>query len=476
MQSRRDQVQAHMFIMGRLSAGMLRADPDISDTPQRRTSRGVVIGVVISVLLGLGTFLFGLIKPGGATAWQVPGAVVVEKESGARWLYLAGELHPVLNQASARLVAGADMTVHTVSANSLVGTPRGATIGIPGAPDGLPSPGALSSDPWLSCAAPVDGKRDFTALIGEAEGTGLTKDEGALVSGPDGAVFLVWFGHKLRMDTESAGPAALGYSTADPIAVPAGFLNALPTGPDLVAPEVAGRGNPGPQLAGAPSVVGQLFRDAAGKPYLLAESGLVPLTDTLFKLISGDPRTQAAAYGGQPVQPRQIGASDITAHSAPAAAKDELTRGGAFPAAPPQLVGDDDKQALCVSTTPAPAVTSVSLVDRSVVDAARPTLPQPGIALSCTRPDRVGVEPGTGVLVAVEPSGETPSPTLFLVADNGVKYPVPSAEVAGALGYAAPPVAMPALLVDQLATGPALDPAAAGRPVTELPPVTPPQC
>ncbi|MEV0699369.1 type VII secretion protein EccB [Saccharopolyspora sp. NPDC050389] len=483
MQSRRDQVQAHMFVMGRLSAGMLRADPDIADTPQRRTSRGVSIGIIVSVLLGLGTFLFGLIKPGGATAWQAPGAIVVEKESGARWIYLDGALHPVLNQASARLLAGDRLQVHTVSENSLLGTPRAAPIGIPGAPDGLPTAAALSSDPWLSCAAPAGptgptgGARDFAMLVGEADGMPLTETDGALVAGPDGAVFLVWSSRKLRMDTESAGPAALGYGTTDPIKVPAGFLNALPTGPDLVAPEIANRGEAGPQLAGAPSVIGQLFRDAAGKPYLLTKAGLVPLTDTLFKLIGGDPRTQAIAYGGQPVEPRRIGAKDITAHTAPPAAKGDLTRDGAFPEVPPALVPDDEEQALCASTTPGPPVsTSVSLVPEAVVAEAKPVVPQPGITVSCPRPDRVAVPPGSGVLVSALSTGDVAQSTTYLVADNGVKYPVPSTDAASKLGYTTPPVAMPAMLVDLLPTGPALDPAKAGQPVTALPPVTPAQC
>ncbi|WP_132492582.1 type VII secretion protein EccB [Saccharopolyspora elongata] len=475
MQSRRDQVQAHMFVMGRLSAGMLRADPDISDTPQRRTTRGVVIGLIVALLIGIGTFLFGLIKPGGATSWKVPGAVVVEKETGARWLFLDGALHPVLNQASARLIAGPELVVHTVSENSLLGTPRGVPIGIPGAPDGLPTADALLSDPWLSCAAPVKGgARDFTMLVAEADGTPLTATDGALVAGPDGAVFLVWGGQKLRMSTESAGPAALGYGTTDPIKVPAGFLNALPTAPDLVAPEIPGRGTPGPQLAGAPSVVGQVFVDAANKPYLLGQAGLVPLTDTVFKLISGDPKTQAVAYGGKPVEPKRIGASDLTAHSAAPAAKGELTGGGAFPEKPPVLVEDDDDQALCASTTPGPSVTSVSLLPKEIVDAAKPVPPQPGVALSCPRPDRVSLSPGHGVLVVPQTAGR--ASTMFLVADTGVKYPIPSPEAAAQLGYEVPPVTMPTLLVDQLPTGPALDPAMAGRPVSELPPVTTPQC
>ena len=66
MQSKRDQVQAHMFLMGRLTSGMLRSDPDAPESPQGRTNRGVAIGVIIAILLAAGSFVIGLISPGKA--------------------------------------------------------------------------------------------------------------------------------------------------------------------------------------------------------------------------------------------------------------------------------------------------------------------------------------------------------------------------------------------------------------------------
>ncbi|MFE0022697.1 type VII secretion protein EccB [Amycolatopsis sp. NPDC059021] len=480
MRSRRDQVQAHMFIMGRLSAGMLRADPDIPDTPQRRTTRGFAIGIAVTILLGLGTVLFGLIKPGGATSWQQAGTVVVERESGARWIYLGGVLHPVLNQASAKLLAGPSLSVQEVSANSLAGTPRGAPVGIPGAPDGLPAAAALSSAPWLSCAAPGgDGQpRNYTLLVGEAGGRPLTAADGLLVSGPDGAVFLVWSGQKLRLDPAAGGPAALGYGTADPVKVPAGFLNALPSGPDLVAPAVPGRGNAGPALAGRPSRVGQLFKDTAGQPYLLREDGLVPLTPALFALIGGAPETQGGAYGGQPVDVRPIGAGDVTAHAAPPAAKAALTHNDALPDAPPRLQRDDHDFALCAATTSGQSVsTSTLLVPRAVTDAAKPPMAQPGVALSCAGPDRIAIAPGSGVLVRSVSTGDGASDAVSLVADNGVEYPVPTADALKQLGYeGATAVRMPALLAGQLPTGAALDPGAAGKPAGGQTPASAKRC
>lgn len=123
MQSRRDQVQAHMFVMGRLSSSMQRAEPDAPDTPTARTWRGIMWGLLVAALAAVVTTLYGLISPGGATSWRTDGALVVVKDSGARYLYVGGTLHPVLNEASARLLAGDKLSVQQVAAASS-GTPR----------------------------------------------------------------------------------------------------------------------------------------------------------------------------------------------------------------------------------------------------------------------------------------------------------------------------------------------------------------
>lgn len=44
MHSKRDQVQAHLFIMGRLASAMLRSEPDAPESPLGRTNRGARSG------------------------------------------------------------------------------------------------------------------------------------------------------------------------------------------------------------------------------------------------------------------------------------------------------------------------------------------------------------------------------------------------------------------------------------------------
>ncbi|MFJ2187056.1 type VII secretion protein EccB [Kitasatospora sp. NPDC087861] len=480
MQSKRDQVQAHLFVMGRLATGMLRGEPDAADTPAGRTSRGTVIGVIIAVLVCLGAAVFGALVPGGATGWQKPGTLVVVKESGARYLFLDGSLHPVLNEASARLLAGDQLVVDQVSVRSLADTPRGAPIGILGAPDGLPGADQLADAPWLACAVstpgPSGGRLPELALaVGPGRrGTGLTDGQGALVSAPDGAVYLLWHGRRLRLDTANGARQALGQTAVAPYPVTAAFLNALAAGPDLAAPDPADRGKPGPQLGTHATRIGQLFTGPGGDPYLLTTAGLAPLSRMAFELLRNDPRTQNAAYAGEAVAPAQLGPADLTAHTAPAPA---APAAAGLPTAPPELVTVPQGRGVCADlrlTDQAPT-TSVTLVDTGAV-AGPPPAAQPGVDPACAGADSIAVKPGGGALVRALSSAGVGA-TLYLVTDAGVKYPLASVAAVKQLGYGETvPSAVPEALLSLLPTGPSLDPAALTGAATPAPRPSGPAC
>ncbi|MFJ8475116.1 type VII secretion protein EccB [Kitasatospora sp. NPDC094011] len=478
MQSRRDQVQAHLFVMSRVSSGMLRGEPDAPDTSVARTTRGAVVGLAVGLLVGVGVGVYGLVKPGGATGWQKPGTLVVVKESGARYLFAGGQLHPVLNQASARLLAGDQFRSVQVSAASLAGAARGPVVGIVGAPDGVPAERDLGPADWSACAVTVaQGNRTVPELalsVGlRPGGRALADDQAVLAAGPDGVPQLLWRGHRLRIDAADGGLRALGYGTAVPRPVAAGFLDALPVGPDLKAPDLPGRGTAGPALAGLASKVGQLFSGAGGEHYLLTQDGLVPLGETMFRLVQGDPRTQQDAYGGAVVTPGQVGPADLAAHPAPAAVAAAWS-GAELPANPPQLVTLGDRQAPCAELHPAGGPNAVVLTLADGVGGAPPAA-QPGVVPACGGADLIAVRPGGGAL-AVAATGSGAGSTLYLVTDAGVKYPLPSPGAAKQLGYAkSVPTAVPHRLLDLLPTGPSLDPAAlAGGGVSAGPAAGPP--
>ncbi|MFE9696485.1 type VII secretion protein EccB [Streptomyces sp. NPDC006270] len=497
MQSKRDQVQAHGFLMGRLSSGLLMADPDAPESPLGRTTRGVLFGLLVTLLIAAGATVYGLLRPGGNDAWRSGESLVVNRDTGARYLYIGGALHPVRNYASARLIGGGKMTSVDVSTASLRGTPVGAPVGIPGAPDTVPGPGELDGGAWHLCVtgaagalpstggSPDEGvhRPGATTVVAGAplESTAVGGDRGVLVRGPDERQYLVWRGSRLAVDEKSDARNALGYGTESPLPVSAAFLDALAPGPDLAPPEVPGRGKAGPELGGEPTRVGQVFEvtvPGGGSSYhLLRPDGLTPLTRTGAALVLGDPVTQKKAYGGESPTVRTVGADALRQHradpdSGPAGAE-------GLPSAPPKPQSVPRGSAVCAKVLGGKEGARISTV-LAPLDSLGPSAVAEGTAgppePACVRPDARVVRPGHGALVrALHASGAAHAGTTYLVAENGVKYRVPSEESLSALGYAQKDVgSIPAPLLATLPTGADLDKSAASG--AAPPRVTAPAC
>ncbi|KQX49514.1 MULTISPECIES: type VII secretion protein EccB [unclassified Streptomyces] len=496
MQSRKDQVQAHMFVMGRLVGGMLRQDPDAPESPVGRTNRGLAWGIGLGVVLVVGFLLFGMISPAGTKSWRTTNALIVQKETGTRYLYLDGRLRPVLNYASARLVSRTAPAPVIVSTESLRGEPHGTPIGIPGAPDTLPGPGDLEQGAWQVCAEPPlatgpdgSGRTARTSLrIGYATGGAFPgKREGVLVAGPDGSTYLLWGDHRMRIGGHGA-LQALGWSGTATVPVTAALLDSLPAGADLVAPEVDGRGTESGRIGGAPARVGQVF--ALSSPgtdrqyFLLEKAGLRPLTPLAAALVLGDDRTGRQAYrGGAPtaltltadeLTRRQAAAQGSPAGTSPAGKSPTGTSSAGtsptasstvpvdWPATPPPARAVAGS-ALCAQIQPEGLVPLVRL---ALVREAG-TLPDPasgpGIAPACLPVDGIAVRPGGGALVqALGAGGGVRGTTTYLVTDVGVKYRLTDATSVERLGLKGGHAqAVPSRLLDMLPTGPRLDVAAA---------------
>jgi type VII secretion protein EccB len=470
VQSRRDQIQAYSFIRGRLNSGVLRVDLDNPDQPVARTSRGLATGAVLALLAGALVAVYGFVVPGGNTGWRTSGTFVIARDSGARFLYAGGELRPVLNQTSAKLVAGSRMTVRTVDSASLRGAPRGAPFGIVGAPDALPGAGSLSGAAWSACVVPPGRGSDPAAVppvvlrVGmPAAGTGLTAGQAVLTTVQGGARYLLWHGRRLTVGTQHGESQALGYGAITPVTVSAAFLDSVPAGPDLVTPQLAGIGTAGPELAGRPSRIGQLFGDASGRDYLLTGEGLAPLTPTLFALFRGDPTVQSKAYAGAAVTAREIGPNDLAAHSATGQAAQQLaTQAAELPDTPPRAAQPGESRGLCVDLGSHGGRVSSSVRVTSAAAALADGLAPAGgagVTPSCHPASLVAVRPGSGVLVTAEPAAGGTGVTPYLVTDNGVKYPIPSAGVVTQLGYRlSAAVSLPTTVLGLLPTGPSLDP------------------
>lgn len=457
MRSRKDQVQAYFFVVGRLVAGLAKGEPDTPERPNHRLAMGVAIGLLLSVLITGGFAIYGLFRPGGSDAWRKPGSVILVKETGARYLLIDGQLRPVLNYTSARLALGNDAPITSVSRRSLTGVPVGPPVGIPGAPDAPPAPDRLYTGAWTVCARPAaEGETGRTVLLLAGEvGTPLHAERGLLVATADDTLHLVWQERRYRLARPELA-RVLGYGAVRPIRVSPGWLNPIPAGRDLTAPRIEGLGRPGPTVAGRPGVIGQVYEvrnpvlDATAY-HLLGADGLVPLSGTAAALILADPAT-AEAYPQMPVQPIPVGPEVFA--GVPVVPDADLVVG--YPPIPPATVNDLGADLPCVRHQPragaGTAVTVVALPPDRVRDVAPVAAATSGVLA-----DEVMIPTGGGVLARNRARPDAGAGTLYLVSEFGVKFPIPDEKPLGALGYGGvPPVDLPGELLALLATGPVL--------------------
>jgi type VII secretion protein EccB len=433
MQSRRDHLQAYQFSVGRLVRAVAAGDSTAADTPFRRANLGVIAGTVLAALLGGGCVLYGLISPAASSAWRTPGTIIVEKETGTRFLLVNGQLRPTANYASALLAVGQKASVQYVSSSTLSGLPVGAPIGIAGAPDELPA--TLSAGVWSLCLRP-DGETVLDVAPVGPVGTSLGAQR-ALVSSTDEAnpaEYLVIGSVKYPLPTPAV-LTALGLGDQQPIPAAPAWLDALPTGPAVAAAKIPGAGTPGPPIGGHPAQVGALFStDADGvlQYYVLLPDGLSPITLTEAALF-------AVAGAPQPVQesPSAIATAPLSAN------RSLLTR------LPNLLSGSVVSSGTLCVTQHSPGSAADSQV---VVATATPSASAPSVV----------VPPHQGMLVQ-PPGGNatTPAPE-YLITDTGEKYLVSDSDALDALGYSnATADVMPKNIIDLIPSGPELDVSAA---------------
>lgn len=472
MQSRRDQAQAHAFVMSRLVSALLRAEPDAPITPLHRFLVGAVCGVLLGGLLLLGSGVYGFFVPGGSKAWRKPGVLVVEKETGARYVVVDGVLRPVLNYTSARLISGGTPKVVTVSRNSLRDAPHGLPVGILAAPDHLPDRKRLNADQWRVCSATrADATgRQLPYVTLEAGSTAAVRaaaaDEALVVRTPANQIFLVWNNQRLRVP-RAAMLGALGHSAATVRQVGWAWINAVPAGPDLMPAAISDRGAAGPRIDGRPTVVGQMFKVpavAAGEAdqfFVMRSDGLSPLTAVGAALLLADPGSRAAYPAARVamlgLSPAVLAQSRLSAFSS---INDSL------PAQPPRLlpIGPDEAPCLRISMhAQGPGV--------SVGVAAATTSAGPSLGGGA---DQVVISPGSGLLLRDQPGPEVAEGTRYLLVDSGVRYPIPTDKVAGMLGYGGlAPRPVPGPILALLPVGQPLDPEAARATVPFTTPGTP---
>jgi type VII secretion protein EccB len=489
----RDEVAAHRFRSRRMRSALLTGDPDGPDAPLSRLGAGVYGGILVTVLLLAVAGIYGVLRPGGSTAWQESGAFIVDDDTGARYVYLDGTLHPMLNYASAKLLLGDGLHVVTVSGSSLESAVRGPMLGIPMAPDSLPDATQIVGPAWSVCAVgrAADGDRLSTEIRPGvvASGAPLDSDHGLLVRTGPGRSSLLWSGSAYPISDEWL--PALGYHDAEPLMVDEKFVAALPAGRPLAPPDIPGLGEPGPPLPGSsqPTTVGTIYADRTNASYVMTRDGLASLTPLQVQLLLADPAL-AGAYAGSDPTPLKVTQAQVT-EAAPKPLPDPASASASAPPGGTSAEPGRSSSALTPSSdpisTPAPSsAPATPVVAPAPATAPTPADTAPGEQQFCARytggsaPDLiigpaepapggtngpVRLAPGQGSLIAQLPGPESTGSSVFLVTDSGIRYPLADQRALESVGLAGAPIAqLPPELIAALPVGPTLDRAAAARP------------
>jgi type VII secretion protein EccB len=446
-------------MLSRVVSALIMRETDPAQAPLRRGISAIFTGVMIAVVVGAGFGIYGLLTKIGSGKWRVDGAVIVEREDGAAFVYNGDTLTPTLNYASALLLSGkAPPTVFTVSRKALAGVPRALPRGIPGAPDALPDVGRVVGPPWTLCAVPALDEAGKPIVptrlaVGRAAVGGRDLgEEGLLVRDTRTAeVYLLWHSHRYRISQPDVVVPSLFGNRPPTFAAGTAWLNGVPRGLDIGPIAIPGRGSASAAVPNAKIGDVVVERLSTGDQFFLVlDGGLAPITSLQKDVVVGQfavaPRERPAA------EVNQLPKVDALAP----AASDEAEP----PDRTPRLTRLDSGAA-CAETA------NARTAPRLLVGAAFPDTGPGGLtgartATGTSLADVVAVPPGGIAVVRAMASPDAEGGAYSIVTDQGVRYPVPSADVLGMLGYsAAQAVDMPAGLLNRVPAGPTLSPSAA---------------
>lgn len=455
MLTRKDLVQAHRLMTMRAGQALLLAEPDNADRPLRRIGIGLFSGLMVGVLLVAGWGIAGLITKDGTIRGMDQQTVLIAKGTGAKYVQCQrrqDRLCTAANYASARLaVQGTQVKVRTVATKSLSKFQRGPLIGIPGAPDALPS--SPAGAPWSACVSTVfpNGLRKTAASLAigrDLGGTPMAAGTGVIVQTGE-RYWLIADGVRRELPKNFVRLLSPEYQE---LRVPPVWLNGLVPGSQFKPPVIPWAGARRPSPAGGRARIGQLYSvEASGaspqQTYVLLREGLAPLSKTEAWLLENSPRA-----------PETI---PLTRSAANRFQTGPLPDTG-LPDKPPVVVAYDGSQPLCaVYADPGKASARLTLGASvpAVADLA-------AVGSRVDRLDQVVMRPGTGVLAAVvqnEPVSPDEAVTAYvLITEDGQRFPISTGEDLVKLGYTASQ-ARPVLshLMQLMPQGPVLDSRAA---------------
>ncbi len=435
MQDRKILFQAHQLMTRRASLALLCGEPDSPNQPLRRMNTATVTSVMVGVIAAAVFGVLGLLAPVPASGLTKAGTLVLDQDTATSYVPCDnGKLCPALNYASALLALDtSSVNKVVVRQDSLSRYQIGPTIGIAGLPQDLPTAADLVQGPWSVCTA--DG--ETTLVGGESTGGTALGQTQAVLADTQGGDWVLWNGERLAI----APQVMQDLFGKQPTAVPAGWLDALPQGPDFTAPTIPGSGGTVTEENGDTLTVGQVFHQASPAQYFVVEASgkLAAVSPTLAELLTTAPGAPGLM---------QITNAAATMNLSGAAIPD-----GGLPPTLPHAV----PQATTLCTVYGTGLARSLATGGTVPAGATPTAGMAGV-------NAVWLPSGHGALVGAAPSVQQPSrATAWFLVYGTERFALPSASVAAVLGYdlESSKAVLPASVLDLLSQGPVLDPSAA---------------
>ncbi|WP_093798738.1 type VII secretion protein EccB [Streptomyces sp. Wb2n-11] len=462
MATRRDELAAYTFARKRTVAAFLAPSPGGSDEGAPRPVRTVMPSLAVGVVLVVGFIAWGVLKPSAPKGWDTAGEhIIVDSDSTTRYVVIKDKgpngkevptLHPVLNYASAKLLLDKGKgSVIEVPGKDIdkSGIPHGATLGIPYAPDRLPTKDdAEKAKTWAVCERPAPGSNtsiDRAVFVLDGDDAKSVKNPGKvdarealyvvdartkveyLIDGQGNAFQL---GGTPRLDDttmEQLRAAVIG-TTAEPQPVSTEWLQTLNPGGVITFPTVPSLGTP-TAVEGLPAEAGTVGRvlkaqDAQGDQYyVVLKDRVAAITPFVADLLKRSPSAKQA-YGTDEIADIKADTPDIIdANGGPA---DNFYADKGWPQTVPQ-------QANSVSATTATGVantTSCSVYSGTVGADKKPKL---AAWAGTTYPKKViadslnaYVSSGSGLLFQEVTGSVQGGGATYLLTDTGLRYSLPT--------------------------------------------------
>ena len=255
-------VSGYRFLLRRIECALLGGQSRAAGEVLRARTASLTVGCVLATVAVLACGFLAMLRP---QARLDQAKIVMGQESGALYVRVGDTWHPVLNLASARLIAATEANPHPVRESELGRTKRGSLLGIPGAPQLLGAPISADESTWTICDTDRDAAT--TIVVGRPAGSSVRRlepDHAMLVTTGSGSpAYLLYDGRRAVVDlADGAVVRALRLEGRAPRVVSRTLLNAIPEAAPIAAPRIPGAGA---KAAGLPGfAVGSVLRITRG--------------------------------------------------------------------------------------------------------------------------------------------------------------------------------------------------------------------